>query len=215
MPADCSFLLCTRNEARHVNFEFVLSWYQRFQWFKEHLALDDSTDETPRILEKYGFKVLRNPKCRTLADGRNWLQSQAAYDWVYHSDADELLDWNFLNNLEHWLQAEAEDEKVAYSFPRINQPRPGREVAWKDYQTRLLNRRYVEWGYANPNEPAHTIAVIKSTKRPADAPVRRGDKLVFYTQRLDYHPILHLPRPLTEDATVQERWRTTQDLLTH
>jgi len=64
----------------------------------EVILVDDSYDETPRIAEKLGAKVIRN-KFKNFADQRNLAASAAHNEWIFYLDADERVTPEFETEL--------------------------------------------------------------------------------------------------------------------
>ena len=202
MPFPCSLLILTKNETSRPHLEMILDIYTKFEYFTEILALDASTDETEKLLRRYGVKVYREVGEQTFASRRNFLQDHASCDWVLHCDADELFDLNLLDNIHGYIDNEQPTDRlpnvVAFKFPRLNQ-----HHVYPDYQIRLLNRQYCVWG---PPEP-HERVLLKRTMHPVDEVQHIGELTVKFCQTLDKHRIVHLPRDSAYDAQVQDRWK--------
>lgn len=79
-------VILTKNEASRIR-----DCIESVRWAEEILVVDDeSTDDTVRIAESLGARVLR----RTMdLEGRhrNWAHAQARHDWIFSLDADERV----------------------------------------------------------------------------------------------------------------------------
>ena len=81
-----SVVILTKNEAGRIR-----DCLQSVRWAGEMLVVDDeSIDETVRIAESLGARVLRR-KMELEGRHRNWAYAQAKHEWVLSLDADERV----------------------------------------------------------------------------------------------------------------------------
>ena len=81
-----SVVILTKNEASRIR-----ACIESVRWAGEVLVVDDeSTDETVRIAESLGARVLRR-KMDIEGRHRNWAYAQTAHEWVLSLDADERV----------------------------------------------------------------------------------------------------------------------------
>jgi glycosyltransferase involved in cell wall biosynthesis len=203
LTADCSILISAKNE--HDLLPYILSWCRNA--FNDAVLLDDnSTDDTVQIAKSFKCRVFKRQSDAEAfgANIRIELQDLAVYDWCFHCDADELIDFNMLSKITYWTKPDSPDRLpnvVAFKFPRYNPN--GR--AWPDWQIRLVNRQYVTW-----RRPVHPEALFKRTMRPVDEPETINGKQFKYCQSLDMHPFIHLPRPRERLEETRKRWATLE-----
>ena len=115
MPAKIplSVVILAKNEAARIA-ECIRS----VPWADEVLVVDDeSTDETVRLAESLGARVVRR-KMDIEGRHRNWAHAQAAHDWVLSLDADERV----TPELAQEIQARLADGAAydTYAIPRRN-----------------------------------------------------------------------------------------------
>ena len=204
MGADCSLLISTWNEEELL--PNMLSWCRNA--FNDALVLDNhSTDRTVQIAKAFGCRVMQQEDPNPQEFGayiRKTLQDNARYDWCFHVDADEFVDWNMLSKITYWTKPDSPERLpnvVAFKFPRYNPN--GR--AWPDWQIRLVNRQYVTW-----HRPVHPEALFIRNMKPVDEPETLNGKLFKYCQSLDMHPFIHLPRPRERLEETRKRWATLE-----
>jgi len=188
----------------------MLSWSRSA--FNDCVVLDDgSTDKTVDIAKQFQCRVFPR-KSDPNAFGANIrleLEEHAAYDWCFHADADELIDANMLEKVTHWIKPNSPDRKenvVAFKFPRYN---PNLWPNDKDYQIRLVDRRYVGWRRAVHPEP-----ILKRSQRPIDEWETVGGRTVKYCQTLDMHPLIHLQYFRSKELreATRQRWARLEAL---
>ncbi|MBI3312374.1 MAG: glycosyltransferase family 2 protein [Candidatus Omnitrophica bacterium] len=81
-----SVVILTKNEAGRIR-----DCMQSVQWAEEVLVVDDeSTDDTVRLAESLGARVLRR-KMDLEGRHRNWAAMQATHEWILSLDADERV----------------------------------------------------------------------------------------------------------------------------
>ena len=86
MTAPLSVVILTKNEAGRIQ-----ECLESVAWAAERLVVDDeSTDETVRLAESLGARVLRR-KMDIEGRHRNWAYAQAQHEWVLSLDADEYV----------------------------------------------------------------------------------------------------------------------------
>ena len=108
-----SVVILAKNEAGRIRacIESVL-------WGAEILVVDDeSTDDTVRIAESMGARVVRR-KMDIEGKHRNWAHAQAANEWILSVDADERVTPELAGEIQALLQATPPYD--LYSFPRRN-----------------------------------------------------------------------------------------------
>lgn len=86
MPLPLSVVILTKNEAGRIR-----DCIQSVRWADEVLVIDDeSTDDTVRVAESLGARVLRR-KMEIEGRHRNWAHTQTTHEWVLSLDADERV----------------------------------------------------------------------------------------------------------------------------
>jgi len=81
-----SVVILTKNEA-----DRIAECIRSIGWADEVLLVDDeSTDDTARIAESLGARVVRR-KMDIEGRHRNWAAAQATHEWVFSLDADERV----------------------------------------------------------------------------------------------------------------------------
>ncbi len=87
----------------------------------EMIVLDTgSTDDTPRIAEKFGAKVIQFPWNNDFAAARNESIRHATGDWILVLDADETLDANAKEKIHHIIRAHGKGKILGYRTPIRN-----------------------------------------------------------------------------------------------
>lgn len=111
--APVSVVILTKNEAARIA-ECIRS----VEWADEVLVIDDeSTDDTVRIAESLGARVLRR-KMDIEGRHRNWAYAQATHEWVLSLDADERVTLELSQEIQTLLvNGSAFD---VYAIPRRN-----------------------------------------------------------------------------------------------
>ncbi len=108
-----SVVILTKNEAGRIA-DCIAS----VRWADEVLVVDDeSTDETVRIAESLGARVLKR-KMDLEGRHRNWAYAQSAHEWVLSLDADERLTPELAAELQRLLSAPPACD--TYAIPRRN-----------------------------------------------------------------------------------------------
>ncbi len=108
-----SVVILAKNEAGRIR-----ECLQSVRWADDVLVVDDeSQDETVRIAESLGARVLRRAM-DVEGRHRNWAHAQAKHEWVLSLDADERVTPELQREIEALFQRGAEFE--TYSIPRRN-----------------------------------------------------------------------------------------------
>jgi len=108
-----SVLILTKNEAERIE-----ECLRSVTWADEVLVVDDgSTDETARIAESLGARVIRR-KMEIEGKHRNWAHAQARHEWVLSLDADERVTPELAQEIAD-LVADSRSFET-YSIPRRN-----------------------------------------------------------------------------------------------
>ena len=141
-----SVVILTKNEALRIG-ECIRS----VQWADEVLVIDDeSTDETVRIAESLGARVLRR-KMDLEGRHRNWASDQARHEWILSLDADERVTPKLAQEICGLLQDGAPAYET-YAIPRRNYI-GGRWVRYGGWypsaQLKLFKRSVFRWEEAS------------------------------------------------------------------
>lgn len=70
----------------------------------EIIVVDDSSDETPKIAEKLGAKVIKHP-FKNFSEQRNLALAAATGDWIFYLDADERVTPQFVKEVKLLVNA--------------------------------------------------------------------------------------------------------------
>lgn len=109
-----SVVILTKNESARI-----AECLRRVAWAGEMLVVDDeSTDDTVRLAESLGARVLRR-KMDIEGRHRNWAYAQTAHEWVLSLDADELVTPELAQELQQLLE-NGEPCYETYAIPRRN-----------------------------------------------------------------------------------------------
>ena len=109
-----SVVILAKNEAARI-----ADCLGTVQWADDVLVVDDdSTDETIRIAESLGARVVRR-KMDVEGRHRNWAAAQAAHEWVLSLDADERVTPELAQELQRLL-SQAQPPYETYAIPRRN-----------------------------------------------------------------------------------------------
>ncbi len=74
----------------------------------EIIVVDDSTDDTSKIAEKLGAKVIEN-KFKNFSDQRNFAASLAKNEWIFYIDSDERVTPGFTLELKNRISRAGEN----------------------------------------------------------------------------------------------------------
>ncbi len=106
-----SAIILARNEERKIE-KAVTS----LLFCDEVLVIDDeSSDDTPKIAEKAGAKVLIHSKKNEFSGQRNWAMEQAKNDWILFIDADEEVSHELKSEL---FKLQIHTGIASYAIPR-------------------------------------------------------------------------------------------------
>ena len=109
-----SVVILTKNEAGRI-----AECLRSVGWAEDVLIVDDeSTDDTVRIAESLGARVLRR-KMDLEGRHRNWAYAQAKHEWVLSLDADERVTPELGQELQRLL-GDGEPPFETYAIPRRN-----------------------------------------------------------------------------------------------
>lgn len=141
MSVPLSVVILTKNEAGRLP-ECIRS----VAWADDILVIDDeSTDDTCRIAEALGARVLRR-KMDIEGRHRNWANDQAKHDWVLTLDADERVTPELAEEIREVLGGTPAYK--TYAMPRRNHigTRWIRHGGWyPSEQLRLFQRSIFRW----------------------------------------------------------------------
>ena len=116
-------------------------------WADEVLVVDSgSTDRTVEIAREAGARVVHRD-WTGFVDQKNHATDQAAHDWIFSLDADEVCSPVLATAIQHW-QVEADDGPRGYRLSRLSwfMGRWIHHTTWSpDYQLRLFDRRAGRW----------------------------------------------------------------------
>lgn len=114
MSVPLSVVILAKNEAGRL-----AECLRSVEWAAERLVVDDnSTDETVRIAESLGARVVRRAM-DIEGRHRNWAHAQAAHEWVLSVDADERVTPELAQEITQMFQQGAPPFQV-YEVPRRN-----------------------------------------------------------------------------------------------
>jgi len=199
--SEATLAILTQNEEAYIG--QCLRYHKPF--FDKIIVLDgNSSDNTVEIANSHGAMVYLESEAGNLdsfADKRNYLADKCKTAWVLMVDADELFDWNFLNNMDKYVAENSAlrlSEVVAFRFPRINidNDHP------LDFHVRLYKKDVCEWTLK-----IHEVLILKDTHERVDQAFRNGYEIC---QTLTGHNIIHLQRPKEERIKQRERWRSLE-----
>lgn len=111
----------------------------------EIIVVDDSTDETAKIAEKAGAKVVHN-KFKDFSDQRNLAASLAKTEWIFYLDSDERVTPEFVKEVEELIREyDLTFEEVGY-FVKRKTFFFGKDWHFTDRVERLFRRdKLKEW----------------------------------------------------------------------
>jgi len=136
-----SVVILAKNEAGRIR-----DCIQSVAWADEVFVVDDeSTDETIRLAESMGARVLQR-KMEIEGRHRNWAYAQARHEWVLSLDADERVTPELAMELAELFRRGAPFE--TYSIPRRNYigNRWIRHGGWyPSAQLKLFKRSVFRW----------------------------------------------------------------------
>ena len=113
-PTPLSVVILTKNEAGRI-----ADCLRSVAWAGEMLVVDDeSADDTVRIAESLGARVLRR-KMDIEGRHRNWAYAQTRHEWVLSLDADERVTPELAQEIQRLL-ANGPPPYETYAIPRRN-----------------------------------------------------------------------------------------------
>ncbi|MGI6218273.1 MAG: glycosyltransferase family 2 protein [Bacteroidaceae bacterium] len=158
-----SAVLNTFNAAEHL--EQVLHSLERF----DEIVICDmySEDDTLRIAERFGARVVMHERCTICEPARNAAIRAARYPWVLIVDADEIVPDELRKYLYELVKRP--DAPAALRLPRKNYFM-GRfmKCLYPDYITRFARRDSIDW-------PATIHAQPRIEGRVETVPKERGE----------------------------------------
>lgn len=108
-----SAIVLTKNEEKNI--EECLFW---LKWCDEILVInDDSTDDTVKIAEKFGAKVIKHSLNESFAGQRNFGLEKARGEWVFFVDADERVSKELADEIKESIK---KDNVNGFYFRRID-----------------------------------------------------------------------------------------------
>lgn len=143
-----SVVIITLNEQRNIE-----RCLKSLQGITEDIVVVDSfsTDETPRICEKYKVNFVQT-EWKGYSETKNYANSLAKNDWILSLDADEALSDELRQSLTDVL---LQKDIKAYRINRLTNycGRWIKHGAWyPDYKVRIFNRKKSEWqGHIHEN----------------------------------------------------------------
>ncbi|MDP3722430.1 MAG: glycosyltransferase family 2 protein [Candidatus Omnitrophota bacterium] len=141
-PLPLSVVILTKNEADRIR-----ACIDSVRWAEEILVVDDeSMDDTVRIAESLGARVLRR-KMDIEGRHRNWAHAQAAHEWVLSLDADERVTPELAEEIRR-LFSDGPPPFDTYAIPRRNYigNRWIRHGGWyPSAQLKLLKKSVFRW----------------------------------------------------------------------
>ncbi len=122
-----------------------------------------STDNTIKIAEKYGCKIVYHKKESYVEPARNFAIQSAANDWVLLIDADEVVSQTLSREIKNLLQTKEFD---ALSIPRNNyfMDKQMRNV-FPDYNIRFFRKDKVYWPEEIHSTPKIDGKIIQIKKK--------------------------------------------------
>ena len=204
MSVPLSVVILTKNEASRIQ-----ECLESVGWAAERLVVDDeSTDETVRLAESLGARVLRR-KMDIEGRHRNWAYAQAQHEWVLSLDADERVTPELAEEIQAAIGSGRYD---VYAIPRRNYL----GTHWIRYggwypsaQVKLFKRSVFRWEETTVHPRAITNRACGEL---------RGDLLHFsyrdladFVQKQDRHTTLEAQKWVMDGRRVtlgKALWRT-------
>lgn len=152
-------------------------------WADEVLVVDsESSDETRQIAESLGAKVIVN-KWPGFPAQKNFAAKNAAHDWIFSLDADEIVSEELKDEIIALRQKEEPTLADGYRIPRLSyyMERPIRHSGWyPDWQLRFYNRDKGKWKDVLVHESVELAEGAKLGKLS-------GDILHFSVENASHH----------------------------
>ena len=145
-----------------------------------------SVDRTVEIATKLGARVVEHP-WEGFASQKNVAAQEAAHDWIFSIDADELLSEALEGEI--WQLKKNGPQYDAYTMPRLARYL-GRWImhsGWHpDHKIRLYDRRKARWEGSYVHESVHSTGSVGHLKVKLNPPYLR-----FAYRTYGYHEPLH------------------------
>ncbi|MDP2649433.1 MAG: glycosyltransferase family 2 protein [bacterium] len=110
----------------------------------EVIVVDDSDDETGRIAESLGARVVKN-KSQDFASQRNFAASLARNKWIFYIDCDERVTPEFIKEVKETMRA-FDSEEIGGFFIKRKTFYFGRDWGFEDRVQRIfLKEKFKEW----------------------------------------------------------------------
>ncbi len=147
----CSVAILTFNSAASLK-----KCLESVKEFSEIIVCDGgSTDETLKIAEKYGCKIIEqnskfkydNNKIADFSGVRNQTLDAATHDWFLYVDSDEYLGEKVVSEIRNIIMTDKSDSPKVYGMPRkfmINDVVIDCASVYPNYHTRFFNRKYID-----------------------------------------------------------------------
>jgi glycosyltransferase involved in cell wall biosynthesis len=138
-----SAVIIAKNEAGNI-----ADAIRSVDWADEVLVVDsESTDNTREIASGMGAKVLIQPWLG-FARQKQFAVDNAAHDWIFSLDADELVSPKLKDELVRLKQLDEKSLAKGYRIPRLS-TYMGRQIRgggwYPDWQLRFFNRNSGKW----------------------------------------------------------------------
>ena len=106
-----------------------------------------SNDKTIEIAQKYGCKIIYHKNVGYADPARNWAMNQAANDWIFVLDSDEIAPKPLMNFLNEWSESpELQKQYKGMYIPRKNIQIGQFLRAWyPNTIIRLFKKGYFDW----------------------------------------------------------------------
>lgn len=175
-----SAIVLAKNEEKNI-----LDCLETLKWCDEVIVIDDnSTDETAKIANSLGIKVVKHSLENDFAKQRNFSLSQAKGDWVLFVDADERVSKELSEEIKEGVK---KAEVSGFYFRRID-----------NFLGKWL--KHGEIG---------EIRILRLAKKGSGAWVRKVDEIweVKGNTETFKNPFLHFPHPSLTDflTSIDER----------
>ncbi|HEY0172644.1 MAG TPA: glycosyltransferase family 2 protein [Pyrinomonadaceae bacterium] len=113
--------------------------------FDEVWVYDDfSTDQTAKVAQELGARVVRGEVNRGCATGRNALAEQASCDWLHFHDADDALHPTFVERARLWMEQGDAPDIVLFGYEERDHE-TGVKSDERTYDDAALRRDAVEY----------------------------------------------------------------------
>lgn len=147
----CTLLVMTYNEANNIS-----RCLSSVPFAAEKIVIDSgSTDDTVKIAEQHGAKVVQQPWLGFGAQ-RNFASTQASNDWILFLDADEALSPELASELQHKLPQLIESSASAGIIVRtaefMGKPMRWYKLMAREHKARLYHRQRATWSEARVHE---------------------------------------------------------------